>query len=81
MIVLQQIKVLPGGANFIIKDEGRTELQGFISKDDHSIGFLTAYEADKYNKVYSVFKVLELKAVLGCKVNGHQEIDYIITVR
>lgn len=81
MLVLQQVKVLPGGSNFTIKDEGRTELQGFISNNDHSIGFLTAYEADKFNRIYSTFKVLELKAVLGCKVNNHQEIDYIITVR
>ena len=48
MLVLQQIKVLPPGSKFTIKDEGRTELQGFISDADGSIGFLTAYESDKY---------------------------------
>ena len=81
MLVLQQIKVLPPGSNFTIKDEGRTELQGFISDSDGSIGFLTAYESDKYYKIYQNFKVIKLRGVLGPIVNNIQTIEYIIEVR
>lgn len=81
MLVLQQIKVLPPGSNFTLKDEGRTELQGFISESDGSLGFLTSYESDKYYKIYQNFKVIELKGVLGPVVNNKQTIEYIIKVR
>ena len=81
MLVLQQIKVLPPGSNFTLKDEGRTELQGFISESDGSLGFLTPYESDKYYKIYQNFKVIELKGVLGPVINNIQTIEYIIEVR
>ena len=81
MLVLQQIKVLPAGSSFTIKDEERTELQGFISETDGSLGFLTAYESDKYYRIYQNFKVIELKAVLGPVINNVQTIEYIIKVR
>lgn len=81
MLVLQQIDVLPAGSDFIIEDENKVELEGFISSDDHSIGFLTAYEADKYHKIYSTFRVIELKAIPGETVNNKQEIIYVIKVR
>ena len=85
MLVLQQIDVLPAGSDFRIEDENKVELEGFISSDDHSIGFLTAYESDKYHKIYSTFRVIELKAELGVKVvsdgKEEQEIIYVIKVR
>ena len=81
MLVLQQIKVLPAGAHFVITDEGKEQTEGFISKSDGSIIFLSAYEADKYYKVYSNFRVAELKAELGVIVNNEQTIDYKIEVR
>lgn len=81
MLVLQQIKVLPAGAHFIITDEGYIQTEGYKSESDDSIIFLTAYEADKYYKVYSTFRVSELKAKLGVKLNNEQTIDYIIEIR
>ena len=81
MIVLQQIKVLPNGAHFIITDEGKIQTEGFKSESDGSIIFLSAYEADKYYKVYSTFKVVELKAEPGVIANSEQTIDYKIEVR
>ncbi len=77
MLVLQQIKVLPAGAHFIITDEGKKQTEGFKSESDGSIIFLSAYEADKYYKVYSSFRVAEL----GVIVNNEQTIDYKIEVR
>lgn len=81
MLVLQQVKVLPAGAHFIITDEGKTQTEGFISESDRSIIFLSAYEANKYYQVYSNFRVAELKAELGVMVNNMQTIDYKIEVR
>lgn len=81
MLVLQQIKVLPAGAHFIITDEGYIQTEGYKSESDGSIIFLSAYEADKYYKVYSNFRVSELKAKLGVKLNNEQTIDYIIEIR
>ncbi len=81
MLLLQQIKVLPNGAHFIITDEGKIQAEGFKSESDGSIIFLSAYEADKYYKVYNTFKVVELKAELGVKLNNEQTIDYKIEVR
>lgn len=85
MLVLQQIDVLPAGSDFRIEDENKVELEGFISESDHSLCFLTAYESDKYHKIYSTFRVIELKAELGVKVvsdgKEKQEIIYVIKVR
>ena len=53
----------------------------FISDSDGSIGFLTAYESDKYYKIYQNFKVIKLRGVLGPVINNTQTIEYIIEVR
>lgn len=81
MLVLQQLDVLPAGSDFTIEDENRIILKGFISGTDHSIYFPTAYESDKYYKMYSTFRVVELTAKLGALCDGDYEIDYVIKVR
>lgn len=81
MLVLQQLDVLPAGSNFSIVDENKIELEGFISESDHSLCFHTAYESDKYHKVYSTFRVVQLTTKLGALCNGEYEIDYVIKVR
>lgn len=60
MLVLQQLKVLPAGSRFLICDLGNCELVGKIAESDKSIIFDSPYDADKYNKIYSTFKVTSL---------------------
>ena len=82
MIVLDQVKVLPKGATFRIFDVSDIpKLEGFIAESDGSIYFETAYEGELFHRVYSIFKVLELKAVAGPIINNKQTIEYNITVR
>ena len=81
MLVLQQIDVLPAGSDFRIEDGNKVELEGFISSDDHSIGFLTAYESDMYYNIYSTFRVMELEAIPDIIVNNKQVVIYVIKVR
>lgn len=81
MLVLQQLDVLPAGSDFRIEDENKVVLEGFISGTDHSLCFLTTYESEKYYKIYSTFRVIELKAIPGVVVNNKQENIYVIKVR
>lgn len=76
MLVLQQLKVLPAGARFIICDMGNCELVGKIAESDKSIIFDSPYDAEKYNKVYSTFKVAELNVTNNAFCN-----TFIIEVR
>lgn len=82
MTVLEQVKVLPKGATFRIFDVSDIpKLEGYIAESDGSIWFETAHEGDLFHKIYSIFKVLELKAVPGAIINNKQTIEYNIIVR
>jgi hypothetical protein len=83
MLVLQQTKVLPVGAKFKIIDENRVEVIGKIASD-HSIIFDTTSTADRYYKIYSNFRVLELNVDLSEHKDVWGEaidVSFIIKVR
>lgn len=88
MLVLQQIKVLPAGAQIIIKDQDKRVLDFSKSFIDGSLKFITANDANLYDKVYSTFKVYGLEAVAykptvtfkNCD-RKETEIIYLIQIR
>ena len=79
MLVLQQIKVLPAGAKFKIIDEHRTEVMGKVA-EDYSLIFDNADIANRYYKIYSNFRVVNLDIENG---RGEWDDDYyfVLTVR
>ena len=76
MIVLQQIQVLPNCAQIEIIDDNDV-LRFSKSYYDGSLQFKNAYDADKYYKMYSIFRV----ASLECDSLENHEIIYKIKVR
>lgn len=62
MLVLQQIAVLPAGSRIDIYDGEMLEISAVKSLEDGSLIFGTPYTAEKYQKVYSTFRVSELEA-------------------
>ena len=81
MLVLQQIEVLPAGAEFHIvdRDTYKVEVAGEKSKIDNSLIFESAKDADLYNKIYSTFRVsgIDVSADFGKPI----ETVWIIKVR
>ena len=86
MLVLQQIKVLPKGAQIIIKDQDKRVLDFSKSFTDGSLKFNTANDANLYDKVYSTFKVYGIEAVafvpsISLTHCDKTEIIYLIQIR
>lgn len=87
MLVLQQINVLPKGAEIYIYDNDECVLSCKKSKSDGSLIFLSIKESELYYKVYSTFKCHELKAkAYTNNMFGYVDIDrckiqYLIQIR
>ena len=63
MLVIQQINVLPKGARIDIYDGDRLEISIVKAESDGSLIFGKPQDALKYEKIFSVFRVAELKAI------------------
>ena len=85
MLVVQQVAVLPAGVKIVITDEGEEQLKFTKSEIDGSLIFNNAWDADLYNKVYSLFRCAKLNAYLGMPNPKNREdrnfIYYSIEVR
>lgn len=87
MLVLQQIKVLPAGAEIYIYDNDKLVLTCKKSNFDGSLLFSSVKESELYYKVYSTFKCYELKArpytnnIFGYADIDKYKIHYLIQVR
>lgn len=77
MLVLQQIKVLPKGAEIYIFDEDKIVISCKKSVEDGSLLFDSVETSERYYKIYSTFKVYEL----GIQVHTYKvmNIDLPIT--
>lgn len=64
MLVLQQVDVLHKGANIAIYDGNKLEVAFEKSVVDGSLIFDSANDADRYNKVFSTYRVYEVKGVM-----------------
>ena len=81
MLVLQQIKVLPKGAEIIIYDGFDIVLDFKKSNVDGTPLFDDIRDADKYDKVYSTFKVHCLNGYIYNPSPQKERVIYQIQIR
>lgn len=87
MLVIQQINVLPNGAEIYIYDNDKIVLTCKKSNFDGTLLFSSIKESELYYKVYSTFKCYELKArpytnnIFGYADIDKYKIHYLIQVR
>ena len=85
MIVLQQVKVLPNGSEIILYDGVDIVSHFEKSEVDDSLKFNNVKDAERYDKVFSTFKVHRLRATIFNPSitfsNVDQQIIYLIQIR
>lgn len=85
MLVLQQVKVLPKGAEIIIYDGFDIVSHFEKSEVDDSLKFNNVKDAERYDKVFSTFKVYGLKGYIFNPSITFSNVDckilYIIQIR
>lgn len=87
MLVLQQINVLPAGAEIYIYDNDKMVITCKKSNFDGTLLFSSIKESELYYKVYSTFKCYELKAraytnnINVCTDLDAYKIHYLIQIR